>query len=62
VLAWLLVGAKSLAFVFLLTEYALGNGPIVLIAIAVTDGLMGLAVAAIMMWNDRSNKPEAERR
>jgi hypothetical protein len=56
VLAWLLVGAKTLAFVFLLTEYAIGNGPVVLIAIGVTDGLMGVAVAALMLWNARSNK------
>ena len=62
VLAWLLVGAKTVAFVFLLTEYAIGNGPVVLIAIGVADGLMGVAVAAVMTWNARSNKLEVDRR
>ena len=52
-LAWLLVGAKTTAFVFLMTEYALGNGPLVLIPIAVTDGLMGVAVAVLLMRDGR---------
>jgi hypothetical protein len=59
-LAWILVGAKTTAFVFLTAEYVAGNGPSVLLLMAVSDGLMGVAVAALVAWNMRSRRePES---
>jgi hypothetical protein len=50
--AWLLVASKAAAVVFLLAEYALGNGPtMLLLPAAALDGLMGLAVAAAVIHN-----------
>jgi hypothetical protein len=53
--AWFLVGSKAAAFVFLLAEYATGNGPVMLLPAALLDGLMGLAVAAVVTWNIRQD-------
>jgi hypothetical protein len=51
--AWLLVASKAAAVTFLLVEYALGNGPVLLLPAAVFDGLMGLAVAVAVIRCDR---------
>jgi hypothetical protein len=51
--AWFLVASKAAAVAFLLAEYATGNGPPSLLPAALLDGLMGLAVAAVVVWNAR---------
>lgn len=56
--AWFLVASKASAVLFLLGEYALGNGPATLLATAAFDGLMGAAVATIVTWNIRSQPVE----
>jgi hypothetical protein len=51
--AWFLVASKAAAVVFLVAEYACGNGPLTLLPVAAFDGLMGLAVALVMVGGIR---------
>ncbi|NOX56757.1 MAG: hypothetical protein GXP27_20405 [Planctomycetes bacterium] len=51
---WLLVASKVAAVLFLVFEYLLGHAPTVVFFAALLDGLMGLSVGAIMLWELRS--------
>ena len=51
---WLLVASKVAAVLFLVLEYRLGHAPTVAFLAALLDGLMGLSVGAIMLWELRS--------
>lgn len=54
--AWFLVGSKAVAVVFLLTHAAVGDPATtpLLLRTALLDGLMGIAVAAIVLRNIRA--------
>ena len=54
--AGLLVTSKAAAVVFLVAQYAFGNGPLILILAACLDGLMGAAVAAVVTCNTRPRR------
>jgi len=51
-----LVGSKAVAVVFLVTQYVQGNAPPVVLTAAIGDGVMGLAVAAALIWEDRARR------
>ena len=54
--AWFLVGSKSTAVLFLLSESFYGSGPItILILSALFDGIMGAAVAVVLVTGNRAS-------
>lgn len=54
--AWFLVASKAAAIVFLVAEYVCGNGPLTLLPVAAFDGLMGLAVALVVVGSVRAQR------
>lgn len=52
--AWLLVASKAAAVVFLVTAYSLGAVPNIALLAALLDGVMGIGVAAALLWEMRS--------
>ena len=45
-----LVASKAVAVAFLVSQYIQGNAPDVAILAAIADGLMGAAVAGVLVW------------
>ena len=56
-----LVGSKAVAVVFLIGQYLQGAAPNMVLLAAAGDGMMGLAVAAALIWEDRSRRARQAR-
>lgn len=59
--AWLIVASKGAAVVFLTSEYLLRSMPELLLPVAALDGLMGAAMAATLLWENRSRRGQDQR-
>ena len=58
-LGWFLVASKVTAVIFLITQSILIELPPMILLAAVLDGLMGVVVAAALVWETRERPPEA---
>jgi hypothetical protein len=58
-LAWILVGSKAAAVVFLVVETAAGNCPEWMLFVATLDGAMGVATAGLLLASRRIVFPGA---
>jgi hypothetical protein len=52
--AWYLVATKTVAVLFLVGEYLIGQAPSTILLAALGDGLMGAAVAAVLICQLRA--------
>jgi len=55
-LGWFLVVSKASAAVFLAAEYLAGVAPAAVLEAGLLDGLMGLLVAAALVWERRAGR------
>ena len=56
-----LVGSKAVAVVFLIGQYLQGAAPNTVLLAAIGDGVMGIAVATALIWEDRSHRARQAR-
>lgn len=60
-LAWLLIGSKASALVFLMTQALWLDAPRLTVPLGLADGLMGATVLVLLMMVNRSEAREAVR-